>query len=168
MGKPIPVRPRALALPIPSPDIPMTTIPETEKSAGEALGRYQLLERRQILWDRLHFASWGAITGGSIMSIYALVLLIDGGAPLQGCVALLLAGAMQFLLAYQVRQRHEIAAGSMVVGYAMSIAWKWYTLRNFSGALISVGLLVVYIRGFLAAIDLAALDEEYGPEPTVN
>jgi hypothetical protein len=132
------------------------------------LDRRQLRERRQTLKDRLNFASWGAIAAGSLGAIFALVWFFQNDPPLQAFLAMLASCGMQFLLAYQVRQRHEIAAGSMVVGYAMTLAWKWYVLGDFSGILYSGAMLVVYVRGFLAAIDLTELDQVYGAEPTVN
>jgi len=146
----------------------MTTDTETARPQGQMLDRRQLRDRRQTLKDRLNHASWGAIAGGSLSVIFGLVWYFQNDLPFQALAAMLLGSAMQFLLAHQVRRRHEIAAGSMVVGYAMTLAWKWYVLGDFSGILISAGLFTLYVRGFLAAIDLTELDEQYGLEPTLD
>lgn len=133
--------------------------------AGARLTPRALAERRDRLQDRLHQASWGAIIGGIAAWGFAIAALDADPTPWQGIISLLMTGAMQFLLAYQVRERHEIAAGSMVAGFVLSNVWRWVYLSDLSGFVGFALFLALYVRGFLAAIELADLEKDYGPEP---
>ena len=133
----------------------------------EGLSPFQVRTLRDKLQDRLHFASWAAMLGGVGYAIYALVVFTDPIHELAAAATLAGASAMQFLLAFQVRQAHQLASASLALGYIAALSTKWLLYHDFSGALTAVLLLTVYLRGFLAAVDLKELEKLHGPQQSL-
>ncbi len=115
----------------------------------------------------MHYAFWIAVAGGSLTAVMTGVVLVTGGLDLQATLYMSMAIGMQFLMAHQIKDRHEFAAGSMVVGYALSLAWRWFHEGQFPG-IVAFGFLAMYVRAFLAAIELTELDDVYGAEATLG
>lgn len=131
----------------------------------ERLDTLQLKKRRERAKDWMQWASWAAYLGAvgySVLLLSSMDSLLENPT---GALDNVLAVAMQVLLGYQVRRAHQLAAGSLAAGYLFTALYRTFVLGDLSGVIARAGLVVVYVRGFLAAVDYVELEKEYGPEP---